>query len=182
MIAAMEVGHPDILALGFSEAAMMLRSAECPRITALISIHGENEPALELAVSHRLDLAFDDTDSPDPEDVVSVYQSLVRRRIEAENGRRLTPPTCDHAREIIAFAKSIQQVGDTVLCQCGGGISRAPAAALICLAAWTAPGRELECLQYLRRVRPAIQPHPDLLRFADALLDRQQRLARLAYR
>jgi predicted protein tyrosine phosphatase len=65
-----------------------------------------------------------------------------------------------------------------VLFTCAAGISRSPAAALICLAAWSAPGEEENCVRELRRVRPAAMPHRDLVRFGDEILGRGARLLR----
>ena len=42
----MAIVHPSILALGYSEAGQFLRRPDI-NIRALISIHGNNEPALE---------------------------------------------------------------------------------------------------------------------------------------
>jgi predicted protein tyrosine phosphatase len=44
------------------------------------------------------------------------------------------PPTLEHARLIIDFAKSISEIEGGLLCHCLGDVSRSPAAALICLA------------------------------------------------
>ena len=48
--------------------------------------------------------------------------------------------------------------------------------AIVCLAAWTEKGDERYCADELLRVRPAAVPHVDLIRFADQLLARDNRL------
>ena len=58
----------------------------------------------------------------------------------------------------------------------GAGISRSTAASILCLAAWTQPGQERECVQYIRQRRPSANPHRDLIRFGDILLNRGGRL------
>ena len=55
-------------------------------------------------------------------------------------------------------------------------MSRAPAAALLCLAAWAGPGAEAECVEAVLRLRRGAVPHVGLVRFADALLGRGGKL------
>ena len=64
----------------------------------------------------------------------------------------------------------------TLLCQCQGGISRSSAAALLCLATWTGPGREEYCIERLRAVRPSVLPHRNLVAFGDEFLGRKGKL------
>ena len=49
-------------------------------------------------------------------------------------------------------------------------MSRAPAAALICLAVWAGAGREAACAAEVRSLRPGAVPHRGLVRLADDLL------------
>jgi predicted protein tyrosine phosphatase len=63
-----------------------------------------------------------------------------------------------------------------ILCHCGGGMSRAPAAALICLAAWRGPGSEADCVTEILKLRRGAAPHRGLVRFADEVLGRRGRL------
>jgi predicted protein tyrosine phosphatase len=77
---------------------------------------------------------------------------------------------------IIQFAESIRSCNGIVLCHCGGGMSRAPAAALICLAVWRGPGTEVDCMAEVLAQRPGAVPHEGLVRLADALLGRENRL------
>ncbi len=65
-----------------------------------------------------------------------------------------------------------------LLCHCQAGISRSPAAALLCLAAWTGPGRERDCVEQVMQIRPAAVPHMGLVNFGDALLGRQGELVK----
>jgi predicted protein tyrosine phosphatase len=174
--------RPTVLALGYSEASMLLRQ---PRgaggIIGVISICGAREFAVEAAdVPHRLALRFDDVDVPDPSDTVAMLRAHSRQKWASEVGRPLTPPTLADAEQIVAFARSLRDVdgggGGTVLCHCGAGMSRSPAAALLCLATWTEPGDERWCVDELRRIRPSAIPLLGLVRLGDAVLDRQGRL------
>jgi predicted protein tyrosine phosphatase len=105
-----------------------------------------------------------------------MLRSQARSRAAEQTGLHVTPPRIDDARRIIDFARSIRVLDGTVLCQCGAGISRSTAAALIALATWTGPGTERECVEELLRIRPAASPHPDLVGFGDELLERNGRL------
>jgi len=170
------VVHPPIVALGYSEAAMLLRRPNAAGIGAVISIHGKREFPVEAAIPHRLVLRFDDEDVPDPTDPVSVYRSYLRLKWAAANGLELRPPTVDDARSIIEFAETIRHIDGMVLCQCAAGMSRSTAAALLCLSVWTGEGREQYCVEELLRVRRGAVPHRDLVRLGDALLGRGGRL------
>jgi predicted protein tyrosine phosphatase len=100
----------------------------------------------------------------------------VRQRRAAEIGLTIQPPTIEHARQIIEFARDVHATAETVLFQCGAGISRSSAAALICLALWTQEGAEDDCVRELLRVRPAARPLRSLIVFGDHLLGRDGRL------
>ena len=93
-----------------------------------------------------------------------------------EIGRPVSPPRVEDAKAIVEFAREISGVEGTVLCQCQAGVSRSPAAALICLATWTNEGDEKDCVEQLLRVRPCAAPHRGLVAFADAVLGRCGRL------
>src|SRR4029079_17898226 len=87
-------------------------------------------------------------------------------------------PVVADAAAIIGFARTISGIDGVVLCHCGGGMSRAPAAALICLAVWLGPGGEARAVEHVRAVRRGAVPHVGLVRFADELLGRGGRLGR----
>jgi predicted protein tyrosine phosphatase len=168
--------HPSIIVLGYSEAGMLLLRPDAARVKAIISIHGKHEYGVECDVAHRLDLNFDDVEAPDHSDPISAYHTILRNRWDAEHGLTRRPPTVDDALAIIDFAGSIKDVDGIVLCHCGGGVSRAPAAALLCLATWTREGHERSCVERVLKVRPCASPHRDLVRFGDELLNRGGRL------
>jgi predicted protein tyrosine phosphatase len=153
---------------------MLLRAPSPPNhnICALISIHGTREFGVEFTCDHRLDLTFDDAELPIPGDNDSLQRHFSRRRWNEEIGLTETPPTPSDAAAIINFAQKIAHLDGTLLCHCLAGISRAPAAALICLTTWRGPGSEAASLADLLRLRPAAQPHAGLIRFADDLLHR----------
>lgn len=162
-----------MLALGFSEAAMLLRNPGSVRVDAIISIAGQREHHVDVGtVPHKLLLRFDDTEAPDPNDPLSEARLSYRRREAAAVGLDLSPPTRDDAERIVEFADLITGMDGSLLCHCQAGVSRSPAAALLCLAAWTGPGNESFCLQHLLQVRPCAMPHADLIRFGDEILRR----------
>jgi predicted protein tyrosine phosphatase len=164
--------------LGYSEAAMFLRSTPAPNLAALISIHGDREFGVEADVQRRLDLTFDDVEAPQPDDVMSLQRAMSRKRWAAENGLTERAPTSSDAASIIQFAETVRDADGILLCHCGGGMSRAPAAALICLATWRGAGTESECVAEILGVRRGAVPHVGLIRFADELLAREGRLLR----
>jgi predicted protein tyrosine phosphatase len=169
--------HPGLAVLGYSPAAMYLARTPPPNVTAIVTIHGRREFAVPSAAGvPRLDLSFDDVDVPPPDDDVAQIRSAARRRWAAEIGLSETAPTPADAAGIIDFARAIHESDGVVLCHCGAGMSRAPAAALILLATWRGPGAEAECAGELRRLCPAAAPHAGLVRFADAILEREGKL------
>jgi predicted protein tyrosine phosphatase len=164
--------HPTLVVLGYSEAAMFLRATPRPNVTAIISIHGHREYGVEAEVMHRLDLTFDDVEVVAPGDVLALQRAFSRRRWGAENGLTELAPSASDAASIIQFAEAVRETEGIILCHCGGGMSRAPAAALICLALWKGPGTEAECVREVLAIRRGAVPHPGLVRFADELLRR----------
>jgi predicted protein tyrosine phosphatase len=169
--------HPPIVVLGYSEAGMLLRAEEGREVGAIISICGKRDYAVEAAgVEHTLVLHFDDVEVDDGTDPFSRYMAWARRRQAAQVGLEPVPPVRDDARAIIEFAESIKHIEGIVLCQCQAGMSRSPAAALLCLAAWTEAGEEAYCVTTVREARPAAVPHRDLVRFGDEILGRAGKL------
>ena len=164
---------PRILVLGYSEASMLLASRNCPTIGALLAIHGQREHAVEADVPHKLTLKFDDAPIVPEHDPLEQSRMRIRAAEAADIGLHLQPPTRDHVARIISFAGEIADIDGVCLCHCRAGISRSTAAALLCLAAWSSPGDEAACVDHLRRIRPAAQPHRDLVRIGDALLGRR---------
>jgi predicted protein tyrosine phosphatase len=173
------VRYPPILILGYSQAAMLMRQPLGAQVKAIIAIHGRHEYAVEApGISRLLELRFDDIDVPDPNDAMGRYRSWVQQKWAAEIGRPVTAPTREDAAAIVEFARSIRDLEGTLLCHCSAGISRSPAAALICLAAWTGSGHETECVEQLMRIRPAAVPHVGLIAFGDESLARQGELVK----
>ena len=168
--------HPPLAILGYSEAGMLLRRASGNDIAAIISIHGRREFGVEGDVAHRLDLTFDDVEVAVPDDEMALLRATSRRRWAEQNGLLEVAPTPADAAAIIRFAGDVRALDGTVLCHCGGGMSRAPAAAVVCLAVWRGPGAEAECAEEVTRLRRGAVPHAGLVRFADELLGRKGRL------
>jgi predicted protein tyrosine phosphatase len=143
--------HPPLVILGYSEAAMFLRDTVRPKVSAVLSIHGRREFGVEVDVAQRLDLSFDDVEVVhDVNDMAALRRAISRRRWAQQQGLVEVPPTPADAAAIIRFAEQIRDVDGAVLCHCGGGMSRAPAAALICLATWCGSGAEAECVAEIK--------------------------------
>lgn len=169
--------RPSILILGYTEAATTLKAANREGVGAVIAIHGFREfPVDAGAIKHVLSLEFDDCNAPVIDDPLAAAQFRIRQRDAAEVGLRLQPPTLNHAVQIIEFATQIANVGGTLLCHCLAGVGRSPAAALICLATWTHPGEELDCMREVLAARPCAIPNESLVAFADSALGRDGRL------
>lgn len=135
---------PKLAILGYSEAGMFLRATPRPNVSAILSIHGAREFGVEADVAHRLDPTFDDVEVPAADDLAAMQRAVSRRRWAKENGLTEVAPGRGDAAAIIQFAREVRAAHGIVLCHCGGGLSRAPAAALICLSAWRGPGTEAE--------------------------------------
>lgn len=156
---------------------MYLRQVEGEQVQAIISIHGQREYPVETQLaSHSLVLQFDDSEVSNEGDLEQRARFSIRRREAAAIGLSLNPPTEEHARAIIEFARQIRDLKGALLCQCLAGISRSSAAALLCLAEWTGPGQERACVEHVLAIRPAAQPHHDLIGFGDRLLHRNGQL------
>jgi predicted protein tyrosine phosphatase len=167
------MAHPPVLILGYSEAAMWLRETAAANVCAIIAIKGQRDCIVETGgVPRSLILEFDDMEAPSRTDSVHAARIRMRQRQAAEIGLRLIPPDVEHARSIIDFARALDGLDGTVLCQCQGGVSRSPAAALLCLATWTGPGHERYCVERVLNIRPHAVPHLDLVGFGDELLGR----------
>ena len=151
---------------------MLLRGPSGPDVAAVISIHGRRGFGVEADVAHRLDLTFDDVEVAAADDPMAVLRVTSRRRWAEQNGLAEVAPTPADAAAIVRFAQEVRGVRGIVLCHCGGGMSRAPAAALICLATWRGAGTEAQCVEEVFRLRRGAVPHAGLVRFADELLGR----------
>src|SRR5687768_11668432 len=122
---------PPLVVLGYSEAGMFLRAKPAPQVSAIISIHGKREFGVELECAYRLDLHFDDVEVVRPGDLESMERAMMRRRWNEQNGLVEVAPTKQDAAAIVELAERIRQLSGIALCHCDGGMSRAPAAALI---------------------------------------------------
>jgi predicted protein tyrosine phosphatase len=162
--------HPQLAVYGYSEAAMFLRRTPAPNVRAIISIHGSREFGVEATAADRLDLTFDDVEVAVVDDMLAMQRALSRKRWAEQNGLFEVPPTSADAAAIIEFADTVRDSDGIVLCHCGGGMSRAPGAALICLAAWRGRGFETECVADVLKLRRGAVSHVGLVRFADELL------------
>lgn len=171
------MADPKVLILGYSEAAMFLAQSPRPRVDAVLSIHGRREYAIDAAgVPNVRVLQFDDTELPDKSESFAEARAAIRRREAAAIGLVLCPPNESHAKAILEFAEATRRVDGFVLFQCLAGVSRSPAAALICMAAWAGDGRESDCVKLLYDIRPCCQPHRGLVALGDSLLKCDGRL------
>jgi predicted protein tyrosine phosphatase len=163
---------PTPVILGYSEAAMWLRTDPGETIAGVVSIHGPREFGVGLPDVPRLDLILDDVELPDPADPESLLRTHARERWAREHGLCERPPTREDAAALVAFAHHLRGATGIVLCHCGAGMSRAPAAALILLTTWHGPGSEADCVRVVRSLRPGCTPHSGLVGLADELLGR----------
>jgi predicted protein tyrosine phosphatase len=170
------MAHPQLAIFGYSEAAMFLRGTPRPDVSAMISIHGAREFPVEADVAHRMDLTFDDIDVAAGDDMMAMHRAMSRKRWAEQNGLVEIAPSAADAAAIVRFAESVNHVSGIVLCHCGAGMSRAPAAALICLAVWNGADTEVDCVAEILRRRRGAVPHIGLVRFADELLQRDGKL------
>ena len=168
--------HPQLAVLGYSEAAMFLRGSPKPNVTGIISIHGGREFGVEAEVSRRLDLTFDDVEVAASDDMLAMQRAISRKRWAEQNGLSEVAPVRADAEAIMRFADAVRDDAGVLLCHCGGGMSRAPAAALICLCVWRGAGREAECVEEILSLRRGAVRHAGLVRFADELLFRDGKL------
>ncbi|HEV7321117.1 MAG TPA: tyrosine phosphatase family protein [Ensifer sp.] len=88
----------------------------------------------------------------------------------------LIAPQEDHVRQIIAFAQGWDRQRP-LLVHCWMGVSRSPAAALIAALAVAPDQDDVELVQRLRRAAPFATPNSRLVEIADAVLQRDGRLA-----
>src|SRR5688500_7014317 len=110
------MNRPALVILGYSEAAMFLRREPAPAVTGGISIRGGREFGVELEVPHRLDLTFDDVETPAAGDAMGVLRAHARRRWAAENGLVEVGPAAADVAAIVRFAEETREAGGVVLC------------------------------------------------------------------
>lgn len=131
-------------------------------IGAVVSI-ADSEPYTKQApyglskIDCVLRLVFDDTINPE-----SIYQ----------------PPSIEQIGEIIDFAHTIHGCEKPVLFHCEAGISRSSAAAYICNAVWFGEGNERTALDRLYESHVRIAPNSLMVKYADKLLNRKNKLIR----
>ena len=117
--------HPSVLALGYSEAGMLLKQPAGTKVKAIITIQGRYEPAFEVPLeTQTLALHFDDVHVPDMTGSLGMIRWLAQERQAKETGRTLTPPNIDDVRAILDFALVTRHISGIVLSQCKAGISR----------------------------------------------------------
>lgn len=116
---------------------------------------GDRKPEgfLEIAPARRLRLEFDDVD---PADLRGIYMGFDYRAASSEQ-----------VASLIAFCRKID--GKTLI-HCAAGISRSAASACILAAIRLGPGREIEALGHVRRLKADIRPNTHVLRLADKAL------------
>ena len=81
-------------------------------------------------------------------------------------------PTPDAVRAILEFTGGLR-TRDHLLVHCTRGISRSTAVAYAALCQHAGPGREAECLEKIRRIRPIAKPNSLIVRYADDILGRK---------
>ena len=169
---------PALAVLGYSGAAMFLRRVPASDIAGVISIHGHREFGVEADVACRLDLTFDDVEVAPPGDVQAIERVMARKRWAEQNGLFEVAPTPEDVAAIIRFAEIVRGTSGTLLCHCGGGMSRAGRVVDLCCYVARARGGEGVCGGG-PRVTSGAMPHAGMIRFADELLGRKGRLVAL---
>lgn len=129
-------------------------------------------------VSHVLSIL--DPQTPEPE-AFARFAPHRRTRLEFHDvvlplDGRVRPARADVER-ILAFGRECAEHGARhVLIHCFAGVSRSTAAAAILMAA-SNPGREEETFGALAAIRPRAWPNSQMIRLADAVLERNGALS-----
>ena len=148
---------PDLIVTSLADAPKFLRQRDV-RCIVSIGDPGEKKPRGFTQVPVRLRLEFGDL-----------------RDAHLGDGR-VPPPEPDDVEQIVRFVDAI--VGTRTLIHCQQGISRSTAAAFIVTAKLLGPGRELEALDHVVKLRPIALPNTRMVRFADAILGRAGAMSR----
>jgi predicted protein tyrosine phosphatase len=122
-------------------------------ITLLSAEHMIDTPA-SIAATRHLKLAVNDVTEETP-DMVS--------------------PTRDHMSRLVQFGRDWNAEAPIIV-HCWAGVSRSMAAAYTLLCDRAGSGREFEIARALRRRAPHAWPNALMIRFADALLQREGRM------
>lgn len=148
---------PDIIVASRETAETLLLSRT---FLGVISIRdpGSTRPKGLATVPRLLELQFEDILRPSPS--------------------CSDPPSEDHVRRIVEFGQDLRDQSGTVLVHCEKGQSRSAATAIILLALWLGPGRELEAVQRGFEVLGRPWASPFLLDLADSVLGRGGALCR----
>lgn len=93
----------------------------------------------------------------------------------AEPAESMIVPSSDHVASILAFGRGWDK-RKPFLVHCWAGISRSTAAAYILLCDMHGPGHEHTIAKALRFHAPHAQPNQLMVRYADALLERKNRM------
>lgn len=167
---------PEVLPVGYVKGETFLQSPAGRLVTAIISIHGRDELAVVAPGIPRLDLTFVGPMTSNPSSITEDFQAQAIREFREKNGTSERGPNLEDARAIVTFAQTIRARDGVVLCQSGDGVSRGPAAAILCLATWRGVGKESECVEEVLRVQPTAVPLPELVKLGDDVLGRGGRL------
>jgi predicted protein tyrosine phosphatase len=120
-----------------------------------------------LPEANVLRLNFHDLDRRPPPDHPAVL-ALLRA------GQSIVMPSERHVRAILRFGCGLPP-GARVLIHCMAGISRSTAAAWM-LGVQAAPGKEIDVLAHIRRLRPQAMPNRLMVAIADRLLGAEGRM------
>jgi predicted protein tyrosine phosphatase len=155
-----DVVIPELIITSLAEAPRVLLSeTHGPRIACIISIGdpGEQVPAGYARVERRLRLELSD--------IVDDDEAGVR-------------PAREHVERILEFVDVITGAPGATLIHCQAGISRSTAAAFTVVSRVLGPGREIEALDLVLRLRPIAFPNLRIVQLADELLERQGAMSR----
>ncbi|OKL42555.1 tyrosine phosphatase family protein [Pseudovibrio exalbescens] len=122
-----------------------------------------------------ISLTSPSTEFARPDDLQAVPHLSLRFHDIPEPREGYVAPAPEHVSEILSFAQSIHKTRP-ILIHCWAGISRSTAAAFIIACSRSGAGCEAELANALRTAAPSATPNPLLVKYADALLERDGRM------
>lgn len=130
-----------------------------------------------MLAEHRVDLVLSlispDAEAPNlpaggPPGLVLRFNDIAQPR----DG--LIPPS----RALMARVLDATETAETILIHCYAGISRSTAAAYVLACRQVGAGCEADLAKALRRLSPSATPNPLMIKLADDLMDRGERMVR----
>lgn len=126
--------------------------------------------------SHVVTLLKDETIFERPPGLLPDNHLVLSMHDIAEEQPDMVPPSQEHVRTLIGFARRWDRMRPIVV-HCYAGISRSTAAAYVIAAALQPERDEAELAQTLRRLSPSATPNRRIVALADTLLAREGRMS-----